>query len=45
VRLPGERALARRREQLAGGVRLHPAILPALEPWAQRLGVPTPPAT
>jgi len=44
VRLPGERALARRREQLAAGVELHPAILPALESWAQRLQVPLPPA-
>jgi len=44
VRLPGERALARRREQLASGVRLHPSILPALAPWAQRLGVPLPAA-
>ena len=42
VRLPGEHGLRRRREQLAGGVTLHPAILPALAPWAQRLGVPLP---
>ena len=39
VRLPGERALARRREQLARGVQLHESILPALEPWAQKFGV------
>jgi L-lactate dehydrogenase len=39
VRLPGERALARRREQLAHGVQLHESILPALEPWAQKFGV------
>ncbi len=44
VRLPGERALARRREQLAHGVRLHEAILPALEPWAKRLQVAWPAA-
>jgi LDH2 family malate/lactate/ureidoglycolate dehydrogenase len=43
VRLPGEGGLRRRREQLAHGVNLHPAILPALAPWAQRFGV-VPPA-
>lgn len=42
VRLPGEGGLRRRRDQLANGVSLHPAILPALAPWAQRYGV-TPP--
>jgi LDH2 family malate/lactate/ureidoglycolate dehydrogenase len=42
VRLPGERGLTRRGEQLAQGVELHPAILPALRPWAERLGVPVP---
>jgi LDH2 family malate/lactate/ureidoglycolate dehydrogenase len=42
VRLPGERALARRREQLAHGVQLHESILPALAPWAQRLAVALP---
>ncbi len=40
VRLPGERGLARRAEQLAHGVQLHPSILPALTPWAEKLGVP-----
>jgi len=44
VRLPGERGLARRREQLANGVALHPDILPALTPWADKLGVALPPA-
>lgn len=44
VRLPGERALARRREQLAEGVLLHASILPALAPWAQRLQVAMPAA-
>lgn len=39
VRLPGERGLARRAEQLAHGVALHPSILPALAPWAAKLGV------
>jgi LDH2 family malate/lactate/ureidoglycolate dehydrogenase len=43
VRLPGEGGLRRRREQLERGVQLHPAILPALAPWAQRYSVATPP--
>jgi L-lactate dehydrogenase len=42
VRLPGERALQRRTEQLERGVELFPAVLPALKPWADRLGVPVP---
>ena len=42
VRLPGERALARKRQQLTQGVALHPSILPALRPWAQRCAVPEP---
>jgi L-lactate dehydrogenase len=44
VRLPGERALARRAEQLAQGVALHPGILPAVTPWAQKLEVALPAA-
>jgi len=44
VRLPGEAGLQRRREQLEHGVELHAGILPALEPWAEKLGVPLPPA-
>ena len=40
VRLPGARGLALRRKQMAEGVLLYPSILPALEPWAERLGVP-----
>lgn len=39
VRLPGEKGLRRRAEQLARGVELHPGILPALVPWAEKLGV------
>lgn len=39
VRLPGERGLALYREQAIHGVALHPAILPALKPWAERFGV------
>ena len=44
VRLPGERALARRAAQLKDGVGLRAGILDALRPWADRLGVamPTP---
>jgi LDH2 family malate/lactate/ureidoglycolate dehydrogenase len=44
VRLPGERGLAAMREQREHGVALHPTIMPALEPWAQRLGVKLPEA-
>ena len=42
VRLPGERGLARRRDQLALGVALQADILPALEPWSTKLSVPMP---
>lgn len=42
VRLPGARALALRDEQRRDGVLLHPAIMPALAPWAARLGVGLP---
>jgi len=42
VRLPGEAGLRRRAEQLAQGVELHAGILPALTPWAEKLGVPIP---
>ena len=44
VRLPGERALRRYREQSAHGVELYPVIMPALEPWARKLGVTAPAA-
>lgn len=43
VRLPGQRALQRRRDQLQHGVALHADILPALAPWFDRLGVKPPP--
>lgn len=39
VRLPGESGLRRRAEQLDRGLALHASILPALEPWAKKLGV------
>jgi L-lactate dehydrogenase len=42
VRLPGEQALRRRTEQAAHGVQLHASILPALKPWAEKLGVALP---
>jgi LDH2 family malate/lactate/ureidoglycolate dehydrogenase len=42
VRLPGESGLRRRAEQLARGVELYPTIMPALAPWAQKLGVQSP---
>lgn len=44
VRIPGERALAQRREQLANGVALHSSILPTIAPWARKLGVAMPAA-
>ncbi len=44
VRLPGERGLQRRAEQLRAGVALDPEILPALRPWAEKLGVALPEA-
>ena len=42
VRLPGQAALLRRKEQLASGVVLHPTIVPALVSWAAKLGVAPP---
>lgn len=39
VRLPGESGLKRRAAQLKDGVELYPGILPALAPWAKKLGV------
>ena len=44
VRLPGARGLERRRGQMAEGVRLYPAIMPALQPWSDRLAIPMPAA-
>jgi len=42
VRLPGERALALRRQQLASGVALHPEVMPALIAHSHRWQVPAP---
>ena len=42
VRMPGERGLQRRREQLDRGVALHPSIMPALAPWFTRFKISTP---
>ncbi len=42
VRLPGERALERRAEQLDRGVALRNGILESLQPWAERHGVAPP---
>ena len=39
VRLPGERGLARRAQQLKEGVQLHPSILPSLQDYAQKYKV------
>ncbi len=44
VRLPGEAGMRRLREQRANGVALYPTIMPALEPWAEKLGVALPAA-
>ncbi|MBK1787359.1 Ldh family oxidoreductase [Prauserella cavernicola] len=42
VRLPGERALRSRAEQLADGIALHPDTPGRLRPWSDELGVPFP---
>lgn len=42
VRLPGERGLKLRVEQLEKGVALYPTILPSLHSWAEKYGVPMP---
>jgi LDH2 family malate/lactate/ureidoglycolate dehydrogenase len=44
VRLPGQRGLALKREQLQYGVALHEDIMPALAPWAGKLKVALPAA-
>ena len=42
VRLPGEAGMARLRDQRERGVALYPTIMPALAPWAAKLGVALP---
>ncbi|SDB47339.1 Ldh family oxidoreductase [Bauldia litoralis] len=42
VRLPGERALARKRDAMRNGLALYPGIVDRLEPWAEKYGVPLP---
>ena len=42
VRLPGERGLLLAQEQAEAGVALYPSIMPALSPWADKLGVSAP---
>ncbi|WP_159712550.1 Ldh family oxidoreductase [Geminicoccus flavidas] len=42
VRLPGQAAMAKKRQAMAEGAVLHHAIMPALLPWADRLGVKAP---
>lgn len=42
VRVPGQRAWARRREQMGNGVELFPTIMEDLKPWAKKLGVGLP---
>ena len=42
VRLPGENGLRRREAQLRDGVQLHPDVVPALRPWASKLGIALP---
>lgn len=44
VRLPGQRGLALKREQLRNGIALHEDIVPALAPWARKLRVELPAA-
>lgn len=42
VRMPGDRALALRRQQLAEGVALYPSIIPDLRPWAEKFALAVP---
>ena len=44
VRLPGERALALREQQLSAGIRLHPGIISGLREWSERYDIPLPSA-
>jgi LDH2 family malate/lactate/ureidoglycolate dehydrogenase len=42
VQMPGDRALALRRDQLEHGVALHSAVVDGIEKWAREHGVPAP---
>lgn len=42
VRLPGQRALALREQQLSAGIRLYPGIMSGLRNWAERYGISLP---
>ena len=42
VRLPGEAGMRRLREQRSQGVALYPTIMPALQPWGEKLSVASP---
>ena len=42
VRVPGQRAWQRRKDQLENGVELYPTIIEDLKPWAEKLGVGLP---
>ena len=42
VRVPGQRAWQRRKDQIEKGVELYPPIIGDLEPWAEKLGVKIP---
>ncbi|MBC5783248.1 Ldh family oxidoreductase [Ramlibacter sp. USB13] len=44
VRLPGEKGFALAKQQAAEGVVLHPGIMEALKPWAEKLKVAAPAA-
>jgi LDH2 family malate/lactate/ureidoglycolate dehydrogenase len=44
VRMPGDRGLSLKREQLRDGIALHRTIAPALEACAQRHGIALPAA-
>ena len=42
VRLSGKAGMKRLREQREHGIALYPTIMPALAPWAEKLGVVVP---
>lgn len=44
VKMPGDRAMKLRQDQLENGVELHPAILPSLSKWADKFDMPLPEA-